>query len=373
MFAFFPCCFFSCFFFLVLVNASEESRSLFTEFKSTFKKKYASIEEDNLRFRIFTDNMAHITAHNANPKKKYTLGMNSFSDLTDKEFESSFLDQTVVPKMHLIHVDEGIREGNRFVNMFREENSVREINSLEANSTAGLPHLFGMRKRARVILDDSAIGEVLDWRSFGVVSPVSNQGECGSCYAITAVGAIESLFAIRQKNIKKFSVQQIIDCSASEGNRGCKEGRTDFTFNYVKKNGICSEESYPLRNREEQCQALRCSSVTALSGYSKIEPLDDYKLFEAVQMQPVAALLSAASNVFKSYKSGIIDDASCGIKLNHYVLIVGYDLRPENFYWIVRNSWGTNWGEGGYFRVAAGVPSANQCGISLEAYVPEMK
>tara|TARA_Y100000817_G_C16857830_1_gene544717 strand:+ start:2344 stop:3279 length:936 start_codon:yes stop_codon:yes gene_type:complete len=214
----------------------------------------------------------------------------------------------------------------------------------------------------------------VDWRDKNVVTSVKNQGKCGSCWAFSATGSIESVNAIDTGNLINISEQQLMDCSSDYGNKGCQGGAMDNAFKFVIDNGICSEEEYPYTSQQGLCQP--CKEVVRINNYKDIMPNNEGILKRAVAQQPVSAAIQANLMSFQLYSSGIYSDPNCGTKLDHGILIIGYGYDPEyNMdYWIIKNSWGENWGENGYIRIQRNVnQSSGLCGITLNPSIPLLR
>ncbi|KAF1745553.1 hypothetical protein MXB_2493 [Myxobolus squamalis] len=208
-----------------------------------------------------------------------------------------------------------------------------------------------------------------DWRQKGVVSAVHNQLQCTSCYAYSAVGAIESHFAIQSGILRELSVQEIIDCSDSYGNLGCDGGFPESIYEYVWDNGLSLESDYSYTARHEHCQRNNPNSSYKLSGYRGLKGGDEDNLLRALFVfGPIPIAIDSEHDEFDFYHSGIINIPNCNPEnLDHAVLAVGYNL-TETPYLLVKNSFGTNWGIGGYFKIA--LYEDNMCGISSWATLP---
>ncbi len=216
------------------------------------------------------------------------------------------------------------------------------------------------------------VPEHIDWRNKNAVSHVKNQGGCGSCWAFSTTGAVEGIVAIKTGKLYNISEQQLVDCSSDEGNQGCNGGSMDQAFQYIiDNNGSCSENEYPYVEREEQCKD--CNNVVTISNYTDIERNDEKILKRAVSHQPVSVAIQANTPSFQQYSHGIYSDKNCGTQLDHGVLIVGYgyDLFHEMDYWIVKNSWGPDWGENGYIRIQRNTDdNRGLCGIAMMPSIP---
>ena len=230
-------------------------------------------------------------------------------------------------------------------------------------------------------LTNTIIPHSVDWREQGVVTNVKNQGDCGSCWSFSSTGSIEGINAIHFRRLHNASEQQLMDCSTEEGNQGCMGGLMDNAFKYViNNNGLCSEMEYPYQMQQGECQADQCRNVVSISDYSDVEPNNERLLMRAVAQQPVSVAIQANLSSFKFYKSGVYQDQECGDQLDHGVLIVGYgeDDSQGLDYWIVKNSWTSNWGDEGYIKILRnyekqGGNSSGMCGIAMQPSIPIIK
>ncbi len=215
-----------------------------------------------------------------------------------------------------------------------------------------LPHL--RTTSCKYIFEDTneVLPESIDWRDYDMVTPVKNQGQCGSCWSFSATGAIEGIYAKTNK-LTNFSEQQFIDCSVFYGNLGCNGGLMDNAFEYATDHHVCSEESIPYEAKSDMTfnECFNCKAIVQLKGCTDVPSNNQTALKIAVSRQPVSVAIEADTFLFDEYKSGIINSVDCGTNLDHGVLIVGYGTENEQDYWLLKNSWGTSWGENGYFRI----------------------
>lgn len=203
-----------------------------------------------------------------------------------------------------------------------------------------------------------------------MVTPVRNQGKCGSCWAFAALGVLEALQARRTKRLVPLSVQNLVDCSGQYNCHGCTSGWPTDALRYVRDNhGIDTESAYPYE--EIVGPSCRFSNVTVGAtdvAIVKCPYADEVAMQNAVAtVGPVAVAFDASQWTFQMYRDGIYYDTNCDPKkLNHAVLVVGYGTdEVGRDYWIVKNSWGDKWGENGYFRLARNC--GNHCGIASAA------
>jgi len=215
-----------------------------------------------------------------------------------------------------------------------------------------------------------------DWTtSTGVVTPVKDQGNCGSCWSFSATGALEGVYAQRYPQTSSwtgFSEQELVSC-ATTLNNGCNGGLMDYAFKYViNKGGLCSEVAYPYTSgttgQNGACNEASCTINTNLdiASYTDVQTNSDTALMSALDKNPVSVAIQANQPAFQLYKSGVLT-GTCGANLDHGVLAVGYGTYTDgNDYYKVKNSWGTSWGMSGYVLIARGATynsGKGQCGI----------
>jgi len=302
----------------------EHYQSHFAGFVSKYNKKY---NKDDLvyRYNVFKTNMDFITATNKK-NLSYTVGMNKFGDLPFHEFHAKY---------------------TGFNNIKRD--------FIRSKNAPAHSHLSNPKS--------------VDWRQKGAVTPVKDQGQCGSCWAFSATGSIEGAWVIAGKPQVSISEQQLVDCSGAQGNQGCNGGLMDYAFEYVIANkGLTTEALYPYKAVDGRCKSPLPKSAVTISSYTDVKVNDDTSLENAVAKGPVSVAIEADQPAFQFYTSGVFD-AACGDELDHGVLAVGYDTLNNKKYWIVKNSWGGDWGAEGYIWMVR-KSGEGECGINMAASSP---
>jgi C1A family cysteine protease len=225
------------------------------------------------------------------------------------------------------------------------------------------------------------VPESIDWVKKGGVTPVKDQGQCGSCWSFSTTGAIEGAYYVKTGTLESFSEQQLVDCdNYLNGGKdlGCKGGLMDNAFAWISKNdGLCTEKDYPYvsgtTKKSGTCQSTCAKNKNSdVSSYVDVVPKSDNEIMKALSLQPVSIAIQADQKEFQLYKSGVFT-GKCGNELDHGVLAVGYGSLDGLDYYLVKNSWSTSWGDGGYIKLGRG-PQYNggdgQCGILLQASYP---
>jgi C1A family cysteine protease len=322
---------------LLVVGASasvpnDEYTKAFKKFTKTYSKHYASEGEALQRFENFKVTYDFIESENAKGNK-YELGINEFSDQTPEEFS----------KTHF-----GYQKPK--------------------NLWGGLKHL-GTHG-----YDGAPLADSLNWVTKGAVTGVKNQGQCGSCWSFSTTGALEGAWEIATGKLVSMSEEMLVDCSKQ--NHGCGGGSMDLAFEYVEKNGLCTEDSYPYiagGGQAGTCKATSCTKALApgaVTGFHDVAP-SEQALMSALAVGPVSIAVEADKAVFQSYRSGVMT-GMCGTNLDHGILAVGYGTDSGTDYWLVKNSWGSVWGLQGYGKLERGKGGKGECGILSGATYPKV-
>lgn len=287
-----------------------------------------------MRLSIWKNNLKVIERHNEHADELgFTLAMNRYGDLTDDEFNAIY---------------------NGYKPDERQSSESRKV--------------FKASKNFSPSNDTIAV----DWRSEGAVTPVMNQGDCGSCWAFSATGSLEGQQKLSGKPLVSLSEQNLMDCSTKYGNMACLGGIMDHAFQYIIDNhGVDTEQSYPyLAQTEKQCRFNAANIGATMTSFADVSQ-DELSLVEASQkIGPISVAMDAGWITFRFYKSGVYYEPRCSTtRLNHGVLVIGYGTQEDGKeFYLVKNSWGTKWGMDGYFKMARN--RNNNCGLATVASYP---
>jgi len=210
----------------------------------------------------------------------------------------------------------------------------------------------------------------VDWRDKNVVTKPKNQGACGSCWAFSTAETLESHIAIKTGKLLEFSEQEFVSCAPNPnecgGTGGCQGSTQWLGFTYAAQAGITTESDYPYTAETGRCNKDKIKPVANITGHVRL-PHNNYSALmnAVVNVGPIA--ISAAAEPWQLYESGVFSN-NCGADVDHAIQLVGYGtqpkkiFKPEQDYWLVRNSWGANWGESGYIRIERfGATKAEPC------------
>jgi len=228
----------------------------------------------------------------------------------------------------------------------------------------------------------------LDWRECGAVTPIKNQGQCGSCWSFAATGALEGRWKLKHNQLISLSEQQLADCAPASSpwptTNGCGGNNALYAWHYIYKfGGVCTENSYAFTSgstatagtcRAGTLSTMSCtqSGVKVSADYGYQIPQNEATIASALNSGPIVFSVQADSALFQHYAGGVLADTAtskCGTSPNHQVTGVGYgtDATTGSQYFLIKNQWGTSWGEAGYMRIKRGI---NQCGLATGAMYP---
>ncbi|XP_030621544.1 pro-cathepsin H [Chanos chanos] len=305
--------------------SSSDDEFVFKTWMSQYNKSY-SLDEYYRRLQIFTENKRRIEEHNAGGHS-FTMGLNHFSDLTFTEFKKDFL--------------------------LTEPQNCSATRGSHLHSSGPYP-------------------DAVDWRRRGnFVTPVKNQGRCGSCWTFSTTGCLESVTAIATGKLLELSEQQLIDCAQDFNNHGCMGGLPSQAFEYIKyTKGLMTEEDYPYKAHDDTCKFQPSMAAAFVDEVVNITSYDEMGMVDAVaRLNPVSFAYEVTSD-FVHYKDGVYSSTNCKNTtefVNHAVLAAGYGEENGTLFWIVKNSWGTSWGKDGYFLIERG---KNMCGLAACSSYP---
>jgi len=306
------------------IESGMESLTKWNEWKVVNQKSYPSMTEEMYRFKVWMNNAKWISE---NQGEEYTLAINLFSDLTTEEFRLTYL--------------------------------MNNIAKPEVDTTHDM------------IVDESVtLPTSVNWATAGKTVQVLNQGQCGSCWAFSAVESLDSAYAMKGVSpVPNYSEQQVTSCSSAQGNYGCNGGWPVNAYKYIMAHPLCTNAQYPYTSGTTQLTGTcnnnlvaGCTTGGGISTYATVPTNNCGALEAAVAAQPVSVCVDAST--WSSYSSGIF--SNCGTQLDHCVMAVGY---VEGQYWLVQNSWATSWGQKGFIQLKWG----NTCGVCQQAQYPTAK
>ncbi|CAN1314465.1 Senescence-specific cysteine protease SAG39 [Linum perenne] len=260
---------------------------------------YEDAGEKSRRFSIFKKNVGFVNHFNKFGNKTYKLAVNQYADMTNKEFSAA---------------------------------------------------KTGYKKPSNLYENTSSVPDTMDWRTKGAVNPIKDQGQCGSCWAFSAVAAVEGLTKISTGTLTSLSVQELIDCDRTSNDQGCNGGFMDDAFQFVKTKGLTTESNYPYTAADGSCNTVKTSNSAAkINGYEDVPANDEQALLKAAANQPIAVAIDAGGSAFQFYSSGVFT-GDCGTNLDHG---------------------GSSWGDEGYIKMQRDVGTKEGiCGIAMSASYP---
>jgi len=318
--------FFALFAIVAVAAAQGPHDQAWEDYKLEFDKHYTA-EEEPMRYANWKKDTEEVQLHNAMFGNEFTQAVNHLSDLTDEEYKRLYLSSLIVPE--------------------------------------------GPSNATMHVADNGVLPNAVDWRQQGCVTPVKNQGQCGSCYSFSATGALEGAWKKAKGSLPSLSEQQYVDCSGRYGNYGCRGGWYQSCWRYARDaGGNQGESTYRYTARQGRCRFNRGQVVATVSSYHDTRAGSENDLTNALaRVGPVSVAIDASASTFRRYRSGVHYSRSCSSRrLNHAVLAVGYGSEGGSDYFLVKNSWGTRWGAGGYIKMARN--RGNNCGIASKPSYP---
>ncbi|XP_021035509.1 testin-2 [Mus caroli] len=301
------------------------------EWRTKHGKTY-NVNEERLRRAVWEKNFKMIELHNweyLQGKHDFTMTMNAFGDLTNTEFV-------------------------KMMTGFRRQ-KIKRMHVFQDHQFLYVP-------------------KYVDWRMLGYVTPVKNQGHCASSWAFSATGSLEGQMFKKTGRLIPLSEQNLLDCMGFNVTHDCSGGFMQNAFQYVKDNGgLATEESYPYRGPGRKCRYHAENSAATVRDFVQIPGSEEALMKAVAKVGPISVAVDASHGSFQFYDSGIYYEPRCKrVHLNHAVLVVGYGFEGEesdgNSYWLVKNSWGEEWGMKGYIKIAK--DWNNHCGIATLATYP---
>ncbi|XP_074649409.1 digestive cysteine proteinase 1-like [Tubulanus polymorphus] len=315
-----------------LSHDENELNNQWNLFKKTYNKTYHSEAEEKLRALIWLKTVKEVETHNMKAdlgEFSYWMGINHLSDLT-------------------------MDEVNKYYKGY-----------------GGFKGSIEPNPNHRYTYSDNDIPSSLDWRTKGYVTPVKNQGSCGSCWAFSAIGALEGQQFKRTGKLVSLSEQNLVDCSYGRGNAGCNGGWPYYGYTYARlSRGVDTETSYPYTARNDKCRFRSSTIGSVVYGFDSVPSGSEYDLkYATAQSGPMSVCIDANHTEFRNYRSGVLDIPTCkSDQSDHCVLVIGYGTENGKDYWLVKNSWGPNWGNNGFLKMSRN--KNNQCGIATDASWP---
>lgn len=304
----------------------------FTTWADKYGRVYTSATERDYRESVYNRNLAKVVRHN-NHNHSYWLDVNKFADLTRTEFARRYI-------------------SGGYLNYTQRPRNY--------NWALAYTHIA------------SALPTSVDWTTKGAVTPVKNQGQCGSCWAFSTTGSTEGAWFLKNGTLVSLSEQQLVDCSGPEGNQGCNGGLMDYAFQYIIDNkGITTAGAYPYNAADGTCLSKGLPVAARITSFKDVPTNSETALMAAIAQQPISVAVEADQDSFQLYAGGVMTKP-CGTNLDHGVLAVGYGTLGGEDYYLVKNSWGADWGVKGYIMLGRGskFSASGQCGIQMDPSYP---
>ena len=268
----------------------------FVRHVAEYNLTYATVAEYDARLALFTERDGLIAAENANPENTFTLAHNMYSTWTDGE-----------------------------------------LNKLRGYRSSGI--------RGTYREEGTPNGDSKDWRSLGCVTPVKNQGSCGSCWTFSITGSMEGAHCASTGTLVSLSEQELVDCDTADGNNGCNGGDMYTGMVWTEQNALALESDYSYKGKDGTCMESSVTGVVKCTSPVNIKTGSSDSLKASIDIAPTSIAIEADKLVFQFYNGGILNSSKCGTNLDHGVLAVGYGVEDGQAYWIVKNSWAETWGD----------------------------